>query len=497
MSQLNSNMDINSIKGNYPLIIGLVAIVALTIYLGFYFLVKDYGVLYSDLSEEEAATVVEGLKELKVDYKIGQNGQSILVPKDSLNETKLNLLSTGITMDKTVGLEIFNNSDYGMTEFAQKVNFQRAMQGELARTIMSLKEIKFARVHLTLPQESLFADQQKPAKASITLIKEDGEALSTEQIYGIQRLAASSVEELSLENVVVVDEQGIDISTKQVSQESAQQGFIGQTMLDKKKEYEQHLQEKIESLLTQGLGSEQFAISVDVQFDLAKTSSLTENLLTPGNSKNGFLKKTQVNVKYDDANPNAEVASKSTKQSEQTSDEYLYGKEVKQTEYLGGDIKNISVAVILPDSIPETQVTSVEKIVSAAAGINAERGDLVQVHRLPFAKQQPQAAVAQPSTIAAPIEQPVIEPSIENSTVQNSAATSFTAVLSNMDKQTKMIALGAIGFVIVVLMALGFAKRRKKALQREQVLNDVKGWLAELGTESNLNHELAAAKQNG
>jgi flagellar M-ring protein FliF len=116
----------------------------------------DYQILFSEMDPQDAATILTELDHLKVPYRLADGGNTILVDKDLVYKTRLKLMAKGVNLHGTVGFELFNNTDFGMTEFAQKINFQRAMQGELARTIMAFDEVKFARVHLVMPESGLF-----------------------------------------------------------------------------------------------------------------------------------------------------------------------------------------------------------------------------------------------------------------------------------------------------------------------------------------------------
>ncbi|MCW8877923.1 MAG: flagellar basal-body MS-ring/collar protein FliF [Kangiellaceae bacterium] len=483
MSDLNQkirNSDGN-IKSSF--IFGVVVILAATIYLAFMFLNKNFAVLYSQLDESEAASIVQGLKDLKVDYELKDGGSTILVDESQVNESKLSLMSSGAIPTNGVGLEIFDNTDYGMTEFAQKVNFQRAMQGELARTIMTLEEVKFARVHLTLPKHSIFADQQQKAKASITLVKEEGLYLNENQILGIQRLTASSVENLDEENVVVVDERGIDISVKRQA-DSIQQNFIGSTILERKKQYEDHLKTKVESLLRKGLSSGNYAVSIDVELDVNKTTLVTENLITPKNNGSGYIKKKNVSTKFSENN-DVKGGKNPQKASEQTNNEYLYGKEVKQTEYLGGGIKSISVAVILPPSIPAEQVDSLRKLISATVGIDSSRGDKLQVHQINRANVVQNQTTATSNETEGPSSEAVIfeEQISVQSDSQVSESNSSESVRTTQQSIGELIIKNGlwilIGLVIVALVSFVsfFARRKREKEQRELVLQEIRGWL--------------------
>src|SRR3990167_1377624 len=170
------------------LIVGALLIVVLTVVLGRWALTTDYQALFTDLSEQDASTMVAELDRMKVPYRLEGGGTRIVVPEGMVHKTRLQLVGKNLPLHGAVGFEIFNNTDFGMTEFTQKVNYQRALQGELTRTIMALDEVQAARVHLALPESTLFKRDQNRPKASITLAVKPGRAIGREQVAGIQRL---------------------------------------------------------------------------------------------------------------------------------------------------------------------------------------------------------------------------------------------------------------------------------------------------------------------
>lgn len=168
-----------------------------------------YEVLFRDLRPADAATIVAELEKQKVPFRLDDGGATILAPAANVDETRLAIMGADLPLKGTVGFELFNKSDMGLTEFAQRINYQRALQGELARTIMTMDAVDTARVHLTLPEPSIFRADRKPAKASVTLTTRPGRSLTPEMIAGVQRLVGASVPELDVANVVILGPQGL------------------------------------------------------------------------------------------------------------------------------------------------------------------------------------------------------------------------------------------------------------------------------------------------
>jgi len=174
----------------------------------FAFVHKPYQVLFTDLRAMDAATIVGDLDKKKISYRLADGGGTILVPKDKVDSTRLSVMGEDLPLKGMVGFELFNKSDMGLTEFAQKINYQRALQGELARTIMTMDAVDTARVHLSLSTPTIFREDRIPPKASITILTRPGKSLSAGSVRGIQRLVAAAVPELDLASVVVLDHRG-------------------------------------------------------------------------------------------------------------------------------------------------------------------------------------------------------------------------------------------------------------------------------------------------
>ena len=200
----------NSSPPRQAILIGLVAVVgAILIFSAWFFLVRTpFEIAFTDLKSNDAVTIVAELDRMKTPYKLADDGTTILVPKDKVDSARINILGGDLPLKGAVGFELFNKTDMGLTEFAQKINYQRALQGELARTIMALDNIDSARVHLSLPESGIFERDKRAAKASVTIATKLGDSLGDKTVHGVQRLIASAVPELDPQNVVVLDAHG-------------------------------------------------------------------------------------------------------------------------------------------------------------------------------------------------------------------------------------------------------------------------------------------------
>ncbi|HCV42271.1 MAG TPA: flagellar M-ring protein FliF, partial [Bacteroidetes bacterium] len=168
----------------------------------------SYGMLFSNLRPEDASKIVEKLKERSVPYTLDDGGKTILVPKQQVYDLRLSLAGEGLPQSSVIGYEIFDRTNLGVSDFVQKVNYRRALEGELARTILELEEVEGARVHIVVPEKALFKDDEKAATASVVLKLRSGKPLKRETVQGIAHLVASSVEGLETNNVTIVDSRG-------------------------------------------------------------------------------------------------------------------------------------------------------------------------------------------------------------------------------------------------------------------------------------------------
>ncbi|MDB5438800.1 MAG: hypothetical protein JWM33_1227 [Caulobacteraceae bacterium] len=173
-----------------------------------------YTVLFSNLRPADAAMIVGELDKRKTPYSLKDGGATILAPANLVDATRLNIVSADLPLKGAVGFEQFNKSDIGLTEFAQKINYQRALQGELARTIMTMDTVDSASVHLSLPDPTIFRDDRRPPKASVTVLPRAGKQVTSDTVWGIQRLVSAAVSDLDAANVVVLDERGAVVSSQ-------------------------------------------------------------------------------------------------------------------------------------------------------------------------------------------------------------------------------------------------------------------------------------------
>jgi flagellar M-ring protein FliF len=200
-------------RGRQALLVGGALLFLGAIFALLYVLLRQtYEPLFTNLRPAEAAPIVAELDKRKVPYRLEDRGGTIMVPSKLADRTRLGVTNEDLPLKGGVGFELFNKSDMGLTEFAQKINYQRALQGELARTIMTMDGVDSARVHLSIPEPTLFRDERKSPKASVTIMTRRGRSLAAGTVAGVQKLVAAAVSDLNVEDVVVLNEAGAIVS---------------------------------------------------------------------------------------------------------------------------------------------------------------------------------------------------------------------------------------------------------------------------------------------
>jgi flagellar M-ring protein FliF len=468
--------------------VGAAAIVAGTIAAGTWLLRTDYDVLFSGLTPADAAVMTAELDRLKVPYELGADGTSILVDRATVHGTRLKLLGKDLPLRGAVGFELFNNSDFGMTEFAQKINYQRALQGEITRTILSLAEVESARVHLALPEEGLFRRDASRAKASVTLGLKRDQTLRPEQVSGIQRLISAAVPGVAVQDVTIVDSRGVALTR------SAGSDVIpdGNQRLDLKRDIETHLARKATEVLERAFGAGRALTSVDVTLNLNQVRVTTEDVTTPparkGEVPSGIVVRERETIKDDSAllAGRKDVAAVSPGSSHRET-EYQVGRRVEQVVSQPGSIERLQVVAVVQAPLRPGQLEQLRALVGAAVGLSTQRGDVIVVQSLDgMADTAPPSML--PATFAAPGEGAqaltAIGPAAAASA--NAAAPSQASASQAIAALAGLLALAAVASLLLqhrrarVVAAPSQAAEPMTTAQRAQALAKVQQWLGEV-----------------
>ncbi len=378
----------------------------------------DFQLLYANLSEKDAAPVISWLKTENIPYELKNNGRNIWIPADILYETRLNLAANGLPSSSDIGFEVFDKQSFALTDYVQKVNYTRALQGELSRTITSLAPVESARVHLALPEKRLFKNQQKEASASVIVKLAQGKSLDEKQVQGIVHLVAGSIAELTPENITVVDSNGVALDAGLNDKEEE---LLSVDMLAYQQQVENRLEMRAQDLLDKTMGQDKAMVRVNATLDFAKVEQTQElfdsdepvvrseqvNQEQNGIPVNGGIPGVESNL--DSLEPLQGSGETTSSRTSRTTN-YEISKTISKIVNPVGTIKNLSVSILVADKINEAtgdapatseprseeELQSIQAMVSAAIGLVPERGDQINVLSMPFTEQPKEIAAAEP-----------------------------------------------------------------------------------------------------
>jgi flagellar M-ring protein FliF len=376
---------------------------------------RDFKPLYSSLSPEDAGAVVAKLKEGGEDYRLHDGDSTILVRSAKVAELRLQMATAGIPKSGRIGYELFDKTNLGATDFTEQVNYHRAIEGELERSVMAMSEVAEARVHITFPKESVFTEEQKPAKASVMVKLKPGAKLSESNAGAIAQLVSSAVEGLGPESVSVMDMRGdLLIRPKKPGDGSGPSDEV----LQYKKKLESETEAKITSVLDPLLGSEKYRASVDIDCDLTsgeqseETFDPSHSVLTSSQrSEEGSTARettagvpgTQSNLPRPTFRPPTAGTNGLARRSESMA--YETSRTVRRIRLPQGIVHRMSVSVLVDQNVrwevvgkgkqahpqkfidaPSAErIKTIQAVIAAAVGVNTNRGDQLTVETLPFA----------------------------------------------------------------------------------------------------------------
>ena len=403
----------------------------------------DYKVLFSNLSDKDGGAIVAQLSQMNVPYKHADGGGAILIPAERVHDVRLRLATQGLPRGSVTGFELMETNRFGMTQFQERLNFQRGLEGELTRSIQALSSVQGARVHLALPnQNGFFREQQKPS-ASVLVSLHPGRILDRAQLAGIVHLVASSVPELAPSAVSVLDDTGKLLS--QSPDAAGEEGINAQQLLYVQ-QIEQQYARRIMEILEPVVGRNNVKAQVSAELDFSRTESTSEQFRPNQTPDSGAIRSQQVLESSGTANKTAtgvpgavanqppapsaapvnganpaptaggqQGAGESTSKRESTTN-YEVDKTVKVTRGNNWAIKRLSAAVVVnyqalaeekggasPKPLTPEQIEQMTGLVRETIGFNKERGDSVNLMNTPFlTSEAPAPAVPlwkQPETI--------------------------------------------------------------------------------------------------
>jgi flagellar M-ring protein FliF len=326
----------------FMIVISTVLVVAGTVLIYSWAQHMTYGVLYADLPAEEVGAIVDQLEQMKIPYRLSGGGATVSIEESKIGEARVRLASAGLPSGGAMGYEIFDKSTMGMTEFVQKLNFRRALEGELTRTISSLSEVASARVHIVMPEQKLFVEDEIAPTASVVVKLRAGARLDPRKVNGIQQLVASGVEGLHAENVTILDYAGNLLSPAASGDPVA---MLSARQLDLQKSVESYLQNKAQSLLDGVIGPGRSLVRVNAKLNFEQVEKTVEEY-DPDNLAIVSQERNEETTSDNSATAEGGNAGSQVKK-ENTITNYEVNKTVQRIIAETGNIEKLTLSVIV------------------------------------------------------------------------------------------------------------------------------------------------------
>lgn len=407
-----------------PLLIAASAAIAIVVALLLWVKSPDYRVLYSNLNDRDGGAIVTQLTQMNIPYRFTENDSALMIPAEKVHDTRLRLALQGLPKGGAVGFELLDQEKFGISQFSEQINYQRALEGELSHTIESLGPVQNARVHLALPKPSLFVREQKAPSASVTLTLQPGRALDDGQINAVVYMVSSSVAGLPPGNVTVVDQAG-----RLLTQLDGTGRDLNAAQLKYANEVENRYQRRIEAILAPIVGSANVRVQVTAQIDFATREQTDEQYQHNQEPDKSAVRSKQLSLSEQNggqqvggvpgalsnqpsALPTAPIetpkpaaagnansrtgAGNSLPQSSRRDEitNYELDRTIRHTQQKAGAVERLSVAVVLnalgtdkdgkPQTMSKEQLAQVESLVREAMGYSSSRSDTLNVVNTPF-----------------------------------------------------------------------------------------------------------------
>lgn len=426
---------LNRLRANpkIPIAIAAAAAVAIVVVMMLWAKQPTYKVLFSNLGDQDGGAIVTQLTQMNIPYQFSDNGGALLIPADKVYETRLKLAAAGLPKGGAVGFELMDQEKFGISQFSEQINYQRALEGELSRTIETLGPVSSARVHLAIPKPSLFVREQKNPSASVTLNLQPGRALDDGQINAIVYMVSSSVSGLPPANVTVVDQSG-----HLLTQSDNNGRDLNASQLKYANEVEGRLQRRIESILQPVVGNGNVHAQITAQIDYASREQTDENYQPNGSPDKAAVRSRQLstsdqigasavggvpgalsnqpapaatapvtnppaannaNGTQNQAGNNAQNTASNTSSSgpsnrrrDETTN-YEVDRTITHTQHSAGAVQRLSAAVVVnyqvgtdgkAKPLTDDQLKKIDDLVREAMGFSQERGDTLNVVNTPF-----------------------------------------------------------------------------------------------------------------
>ncbi len=406
------------------LMVAIAAIIALLVGMWMWGQTPEYRVLYSNLSDRDGGAIIDSLQQQNIPYKFSEGGGALLVPANQVHEVRLHLASQGLPKGSLVGFELMENQKFGTSQFLEQVNYQRALEGELARSMQTLAAVQSARVHLALPKPSVFVKEQQKPSASVVLALHPGRTLDSGQINGIIHLISSSVPDMPAKNVTVVDQSGSLLSS--IKEGGAE--LLDATQLKYVRQIEQDYIKRIQDIITPLVGADNVRAQITADIDFSQAEQTAETF-RPNQPPNEAAVRSQQNMESRNSSdqnaagvpgaltnqppvpatapivaPTSAVAASGVGESsmhKESTVNYEVDRTISHTKLPVGRIKRLSVAVVVNNRavtdkdgktsskpLSESEKTQITALVKEAMGYDASRGDTLSVQNSAFNEEK-------------------------------------------------------------------------------------------------------------
>ncbi|MFZ6725985.1 flagellar basal-body MS-ring/collar protein FliF [Undibacterium sp. MH2W] len=424
---------------------GAALIVAIMVGIWLWSQQPEYRVLFSNFNDKDGGAIVASLQQMNVPYKYSDSGTAILVPASQVHDARLKLATQGLPKGGNVGFELMENQKLGISQFLEQVNFQRALEGELARTIQSVSAVQTARVHLAMPKPSVFVREQQSPTASVLVSVYPGRVLDQSQVNAILHLVASSVPELSTKNVSIVDQNGNLLSDPN---KQAGNNNLDPAQIKYVQDFQENIVKRVESIISPIVGKNNVRAEATADIDFSRSEQAAESYRPNSPPEASTIRSQQTSESYNKnnnpsgipgaltnqppapatapivangsnaANATQSAASNTSLIQKDSTTNYEVDKTVRYTQQNMGGVKRISVAIVLnyksetdkngkvvTRPLTETEKTEITDLAKEAMGFNKERGDTLNVVNSPFAGPEKEVIEElplwkQPETIA-------------------------------------------------------------------------------------------------
>ena len=400
-------------------LVALAALVALIVVTLLWVRAPDYRVLYSNLSDRDGGEVIAALSQLNVPYKVADGGGVLMVPAGQVYDLRLKLAAQGLPKGGAVGFELMDGQKFGISQFAEQVNYQRALAGELARTVQSMAAVQSARVHLAIPRQSVFVRESTQPSASVFVSTYPGRRLDAGQVAAIQHLVASSVPELPAANVTLVDQNGNLLSGFAGDAEGNDR--LAPAQLKYRQAVEADYAARIENILTPLLGRENVRAQVTATLDFDRVEETAETYKPNVEPQQATVRSQQtvdtVSSGGRSAQSPAAAGGVGSSRHRENVVNYEVDKTVRHTKGEVGAVKRLSAAVVVnylrdarqpagaaPEALGMEELRRISALAREAMGFDQARGDTLNVVNAPFSGAAAVAGVAAPSGWAGLLE---------------------------------------------------------------------------------------------